>query len=183
MLPGHGVPEGVRGRFRTPLAPDEREAFLRRASTDMVREVSTYALEQVRSLEAALFTFFMLSRNEPVQTAARHAAALLDRSEAGIAEEAFGELGVGDPVRRDLLVRLQNLVGERSWLMGPRDEGDDDAGALNPVMERLDAIYREAKEVRIRVETLVQEHLLASGLSAGEVEREADRTAKLWRAA
>jgi nucleotide-binding universal stress UspA family protein len=180
-----GAPAGwVRGRYAGRLSAAEREESQRRAWPAMVQELSTYTMNQVQELEAALFSFFVLAGQEPVQKAARHAAALLDaagarRPDGKSVDHPSCELG--DP---GLLTRLQEVAAQRGWVQQqPVAAPEQDRESLEPVLRRLESIYNEARSLREHVEQLVAEHLARAGMSAGEIERKADETAKLWRAA
>lgn len=173
MRPEYDWSNAVRGRYANRFTPAEREEMHRRAWPEMVQELSTYTVRQVRELEAALFTFFVLARHEPVQKAARHAAELLD---AGT-ECRCGLVDAG------LLARLRGIAVEREWVQHPATGSDQGREGLQLVLQRLEAIYDEVRTIRERVEQLLAEQLESTGMSRQEIERRTEETARLWRAA
>lgn len=183
MLPEYDLSGAVRGRYANRLTPSERDESLRGAWPEMVNELSSYTLRQVEELETALFTFFVLAGHEPVQSAARHAATLLDPEQEGNFAHRAQELrpaGLTDPV---LLNQLQAIAGQRAWVQHPFPPSADDRESLKPVLARLEAIYDEVRSLKARVECLVEQHLTGTGLSPQEIARQTEETAKLWLAA
>jgi hypothetical protein len=174
MRPEYDWSKAVRGTYANRFTPAERDELRRRAGPDMVQELTAYTLRQVQELESALFTFFVLAAQQPVQKAARRAAELLD-SGGGTCE-----CNLVDP---GLLARLQGIAAQRQWVQHSLHGSQQDPESVKPVLQRLETIYDEVRTTRRRVEELVQEHLAGAGMSTQEIERRTDETAKLWRAA
>lgn len=174
MHPEYDWSKAARGANASRFTPADRDELRRRAGPDMVQELTTYTLRQVQELESALFTFFVLAAQQPVQKAARRAAELLD---------AGGGTFECNLVDSGLLARLQGIAAQREWVQHPLHRSRQDPESLKPVLQRLETIYDEVRTSRRRVEELVKEHLAGAGMSMQEIERRTDETAKLWLAA
>lgn len=183
LLPEYDFSGGTRGKYANRLTPAEREESLGRAWPEMVAELSAYTLRQVQELESALFTFFVLAGHEPVQNAARHAATLLEpKAEKNLADlvRELRASGLTDPV---LVNQLQKIAAQRAWVQHPFPASGADRESLKPVLDRLKAIYDEARSLRERTERLIEQHLAGAGLSQQEIAQKTEETAKLWLAA
>ena len=183
MLPEYDLSNAVRGMFADRWTPEEREAIVRDGAYGSVRAMTGYSLERLQALESALFTYLVLTGEQPVPNepagAAENGGAHPVRDLSAIVAEA----GRVKSVDARLLARLQHLVEERTWMMQRPDEPFTGPGSFNHIMDRLDAIYNEARALKARVDELVQQHLARSGMSAQEIERKTEETAKLWLAA
>jgi hypothetical protein len=149
----------------------------------MLQEISTYTLQQVRALESALFSFFVLAAHEPVQKAARHAAALLEPGEDHDLASLVAELQTTGAADQDLIADLQKIAMQRSWIEQPPSRSERDPESFKPDIERLQAIYDQTRALRRRVEALIEQGLAGAGLSASEIKIKTEETARLWLAA
>jgi hypothetical protein len=171
MLPEYDFSNAVRGKFADRWTPEEREVLLRESSHASVRSLQAHALEEVRGLESALFVFLVL------------AGARRGRHLPHSLRELVQEMRVASPLEPGLEEKLGTLVDEYAWLVQPRTEPYTVPGSLTPVLDRLDAAYGLARELKRMIETRLQQHLAGAGLSRQEIEQKTEETAKLWLAA
>lgn len=173
----------ARGRSADRFPPRGRDERLAGAWPAMVEELSAHTLRQVRELEATLFTFFVLAEREPVQKAARHAAAVLDCAgtlRADGTPDDRGDCGIGDA---DLRARLRAVAEQRGWVRQPRPPFARNREAAQPVLLRLERIYDEVHALRRQIEAMMEERLVGAGMTPAEIERRTEETARLWTAA
>jgi hypothetical protein len=173
----------VRGAFANRWTPEEREAIRRDGAIGTVRELARYGEKELRRLEAALFTLLVLAADEPLQKAESHAVALLDSTHVHTLDALVDEARDEDLLEERLAGRIRHLAEEREWLAQSPTGPYTGPGSLNPVADRLDLIYDEARCLRVLVDNLIKNHLARSGLSEQEIERKTEETAKLWLAA
>jgi hypothetical protein len=183
MLPEYDFSNGVRGKYAGRWNAEQREQLLREASLGSVQTVGGYALEQVQALEAALFTYLVLAGHESVQSATRRTAELLQADDPRPLSVLVAAEGGTEDLDETLVLRLKRLAGERDWLILPRNESYTGPGSMRPVLDRLEAIHAEAKELRTCVDRLIERHLLGDGMTKQEIERKTEETARLWLAA
>lgn len=171
MLPEYDFSNAVRGKFANRWTPEEREALLRESSLGSVRDLQAYALDEVRGLESALFVFLVLAGAGERKYRPRSLSELVEEMRAA---------SLLEPVMEE---KLGRLVDEYAWLAQPRSEPYTGPGSLTPVLDRLDAIYALARELKLTIGTRLQQYLAGTGLSRQEIERRTEETARLWRAA
>jgi hypothetical protein len=184
MLPEFDFSNGVRGAFANRWTPEEREAILRDSAYGSVRTMTQYAGEQVQALEAALFSYLVLAGNETSHQAANTAAGLL-RHHTPSARPTMLECGNGSAgFDASLAERLRRLASEREWLLSqPPLQPYAGPGSFKHIVERLHAIYNEARALKAQVDEFIENSLARSGLSEQEIERKTEETARLWLAA
>ena len=178
MLPEYDFSNAVRGKYTDRFTPKGREEAARAAWEAMVCELSSHTLRQVRELEGALFTFFVLAGHEPVGNAARRAAAVLEGE-----GDARDRRHLPEPATPELLAQLHSIAIQRTWVERRPSASARDPDALKAVLERLEAVYQEVRAMRERIVTLIEQHLAGTGLSVQEIERKTEETARLWLAA
>jgi hypothetical protein len=183
MLPEYDFSDGVRGVFAGRWTPEEREAILRDGAIGTVRELAGYGEKEMRRLEAALFTLLVLAGDEPLQKAESHAAALLSPNRVRALDALVEEARDESLLDGRFAARIRRIAEAREWLVQPRTEPYTGPGSLNGVADRLDAICAETKALRMRVDTLIENHLARNGFSEQEIEQKTEETAKLWLAA
>jgi hypothetical protein len=182
-MPEFDFSNGVRGAFANRWTPEEREAILRDSAYGTVRAMTQYAGEQLQALEAALFTYLVLAANETSHQAANTAAGLL-KPHASSVSPPLKVRGIGSAFDADFASRLNKLASEREWLENqPPLAPYAGPGSFKAVVDRLKAIYDEARALKARVDELIQAHLARNGLSEQEIERKTEETARLWLAA
>jgi hypothetical protein len=183
MRPEYDFSNGVRGKYAGRWTPEQREQLHRESSLASVRTVGGYALEQVQALEAALFTHLVLAGRQSVLSATRRTTELFQADGPGpLSEIVAGEDGAA-LLDEALVLRLKALAADRDWLVLPREEVYTGPGSMLPVLDRLEAIYLEAKELRKIVDGVIERHLLGDGMTRQEIERKTEETARLWLAA
>jgi len=179
MLPEYDFSNAVRGTFADWFTPEEREQFLRRCADGSARTWRQFALERVQALEAALFTRSVVTTPIP---RARDAGSSTRPFNALI--RLVGEIDGGAPLPRALRRRLTHLAEECRWAAQQVEEGIEGTPAERlAYIERLERIGREAEALKAEVDGLIQRHLARSGMSAQEIERKTEETARLWLAA
>ena len=179
MLPEYDFSKAVRGKFANWFTPEEREELLRRSIVGSARAWHQFALERVQALEAALFTRSVVTTPCPRVR------------DAGSSTQPFNalvrlveEIDRGAHVPRTLHRQLADLAGECRWAAQQVEDGIEGTPAERlAYIERLERIGREADALKTQVDGLVQQHLARSGMSAQEIERTTEETAKLWLAA
>lgn len=179
MRPEYDFSNAVRGTFADWFTPGEREQFLRRRAEGSARTWHQFALERVQALETALFTRSVVTAPVP---RARGAGSSTQPFNALV--RLVGEIGQGAPLPRALHRRLNDLADECRWAAEHGEEGIEGTPAERLAhIERLERIGREAEALKTKVDGLIQQHLARSGMSAQEIERKTEETAKLWLAA
>lgn len=182
-MPEFDFSNAVRGAFANRWTPAEREALLRDSAYGSVRTMTQYAGEQVQALEAALFSYLVLTGNQTSKQAANTAADLLRHRAAALPPLKGRGNGVA-AFDAGFLDRLQRLAAEREWLLNqPPLEPYTGPGSFKHVVDRLHALHKEARTLKARVDEMIQQHLARSGFSEQEIERKTEETAKLWLAA
>jgi hypothetical protein len=180
MLPEYDFSNAVRGKFTDWFTPEEREQFLRRCAEGSARTWHQFALERVQALEAALFTRSVVTA--PIPCVRDSASSATQPFNALI--RLVGEIDPGAPLPRTLYRRLTHLADECRWAAEHGEQGTAGTPAERLAhIERLERIGREAEAVKAEVDRLTQQHLARSGMSAQEIERKTEETAKLWLAA
>jgi hypothetical protein len=169
---------GVRGRHAARFTAQEREDLFRRAAVEDVQTWTMSSLYEVQALEAAFFSLLVLAENRSPDEAATGAAALLTRGEAGT---------LGEELAGVLRQRLKFVATERNWLVHrgvfEAHTALSRADKAPALLERLQHLVTEARELRSHVESLVAQHLSAAGMSAEEAITRRDDTVGLWQAA
>jgi hypothetical protein len=179
MLPEYDFSNAVRGTFAGWFTPEEREQFLRQCAEGSARTWHRFAMERVQALEAALFTRSVLTT--PILRVRDSASATTLPFLALV--RLVGEM---DRARlpRTLYRRLTDFAEECRWAAQQAEDGIEGTPAERlAYVERLERIGREAEALKGEVDGLVQQHLARSGMSAQEIERTTEETAKLWLAA
>lgn len=180
MLPEYDFSNAVRGAFAGWFAPQEREQFLRQCAEGSARAWHGFALERVQALEAALFTRSVVT--SPSLRVRDSASATTQPFHALV--RLVGEIDRGTRLPGKLYQRLTDLAEECRWAAQQAEEGIEGTPAERlAYIERLERIGREAEALKGQVDGLVQQHLARSGMSAQEIERRTEETARLWLAA
>ncbi|HEX8363588.1 MAG TPA: hypothetical protein VF613_25935 [Longimicrobium sp.] len=176
---------GVRGRHAARFTARERDDLFRRAAVEDVQTWTMISLYEVQALEAAFFGLLVLTENRSPDRAAAESAALLTSGEAQpLGEELASVLRqrVGELDRR-----LGFVARERNWLVHRGVfEGHSalsHADRAPALLERLQHLVADARELRSHVEALVAQHLSEAGMSAEEAITRRDDTVGLWQAA
>jgi len=176
---------GIRGRHAARFTADERDALYGRAAVEDVQTWTMISLYEVQALEAAFFSVLRLAENRSPDEALIGAAALLTVGEAQV---LGGEFATELRQRfAGLDQRLKLVAKERSWLVHRAGfEGYalrsrvDSAPAL---LERLQRLVAEARELRSHVESLVGQHLSDAGVPAEEAITRRNDAVEQWKAA
>ena len=176
----------VRGRHAGRLTVRERGELLQRSAVQDVETWISHALIEVQRLEAALFSYFVLTRNRPPEQAGALAASLLD--DDGSASISFeDELRVLSLPDGEFEVKLSRVVAERAWLVhrsGLETQlARSDREKTAVLLGRLERIMNDAAAIRAQLEEAVQEHLARTGLSKEEIEEKTGEAKELWLAA
>ncbi|WP_420128550.1 hypothetical protein [Longimicrobium sp.] len=179
MLLEYDFSSAVRGAFANRWTPEEREQILRDSIIESARTWHRFARERVQALEAALFTRSMVTT--PVLCVRDSASATTLPFHALV--RLVGEID-RTQLPRMLYRRLADLADECGWAAQQAEDGIEGTPAERlAYVERLERIGREAEALKGEVDGLVQQHLARSGMSAQEIERTTEETAKLWLAA
>lgn len=179
MLPEYDFSNAVRGAFARRWTPEAREQILRDSITGSARAWYRFARERVQALEAALFTRSMVTTD--VLTARDSASSTTQPFHALV--RLVGEIDRAQ-LPKPLYRRLAILAEESRWASQQAEAGIEGTPAERLAhIERLERIGREAEALKGEVDGLVQRHLARSGMSAQEIERTTEETAKLWLAA
>jgi hypothetical protein len=180
MLPEYDFSNAVRGAFAGRWTPEEREQILRDSIVGTARAWHQFALERVQALEAALFTRSVVTT--PVLRVRDSASATTRPFDALV--RLVGEIEGGAPLPDTLCHRLAALAEECRWAGQQAEDGIEGTPAERlAYIERLERIGREAEVLKAEVDGLVRQHLARSGMSAQEIGRMTEETAKLWLAA
>jgi hypothetical protein len=179
MLPEYDFSKAVRGKFANWFTPEEREEIIRRSIVDTARAWHRFARERVQALEAALFTHSVLTT--PVLRVRDSASATTLPFHALV--RLVGEMDRAQ-LPRALYRRLADLAEECRWAAQQAEDGIEGTPAERlAYVERLERMGREAEALKGEVDGLVQQYLGRSGMSAQEIARTTEETAKLWMAA
>jgi hypothetical protein len=176
---------GVRGRHAARFAADERDALFRTAAVQDLQTWTLLALYEVQALEAAVFTFLVLAGNRAPGDALVTSAALLDHAEArSLTDVLPGARYVG---LEDIGRRLTFVATERTWLVH-RSGFVSHAALSDPdkvpaLLDRLQRLVADAREVTARIESLVSRHLSETGLSEEEAITRRNDMVGLWQTA
>lgn len=180
MLPEYDFSNAVRGKFAGWFTPEDREEFLRRCAEGSARTWHQFARERVQALEAALFTHSVVTT--PVLRVRDSASATTRPFDALV--RLVGEIEGGARLPETLYQRLAALAEECRWAGQQAADGIEGTPAERlAYIERLERIGREAEALKAEVDANVQQHLARSGMSAQEIERTTEETARLWLAA
>jgi hypothetical protein len=180
MRPEYDFSNAVRGKFANWFTPEEREELLRRSIVGSARTWHRFALERVQALEAALFTRSVVTA--PVPRVRNSASPPTQPFHALV--RLVGEIDRGVQLPDVLHQRLAKLAEECRWAAQQVEDGIEGTPAERlAYIERLERIGREAEALKSQVDGLVQRHLARSGMSAQEIERKTEETAKRWLAA
>jgi hypothetical protein len=179
MLLEYDFSNARRGAFADRWTPEEREQILHDSIVDTARAWHRFARERVQALEAALFTRSVVTT--PVLCARDSASATTLPFHALV--RLVGEMDRAQ-LPRTLSRRLTDFAEECRWAAQQAEDGIEGTPAERlAYIERLERIGREAEALKAQVDGLVQRHLARSGMSAQEIERKTEETAKLWLAA
>lgn len=177
MLPEYDFSHGIRGAFAGRWTEEERQEIIRVSIIESARAWHEFALKRVQPLEAALFTYLVAAASRV--PSGREAAAPF-RALVRLADDVRRWA----PLRGGLGRRLDALASECAWAA---EHGDEGAIGTPPErlahMERMQQLGRDAEAIRPEIEAETQRHLARSGMSAQEIERKTEETAKLWAAA
>jgi hypothetical protein len=187
MRPEYDFSGGVRGRHAARMTEREKEELLRRAAVQDVQTWIGYALLQVQSLEAALFTFLVLAHDHSPEQAVAKAAALLDARGPDRLRQVVEDLRNRGLADEELDARFRRVVDERNWLVHRSGyEGQAPLAAAEKtrlLLRRLERISDEARALRTEIDALIEQHLAQGGLSPNEIDRRTGETKDLWLAA
>jgi hypothetical protein len=178
---------GVRGRHAARLTARERGELLRRSTVQDVQIWISYALTEVQGLEAALFSYLVLTRNQRPEQAGRIAAALLDDRALSTVDQVVPVLRNLAPLDGEFESRFGRVVAGRVWLV--RRSGYESQQTLTDhektatLLGRLERIVDDASTVKARIEEALREHLSRTGLSNREIDEKSDEVKELWLAA
>jgi hypothetical protein len=180
MLPEYDFSNAVRGAFAGRWTPEEREWLLRESAVRTAQAWHRFALERVQALEAALFTFGVVTK--PVRRRRDFASSSTQPFDALI--RLVGEIDRDARLPATLSQRLADLAEECRWAAQQAEDGIEGTPPERlAYIERLERLGREAEAVKGEVDGLIHRHLVRSGLSEQEIERKTVETAKLWLAA
>jgi hypothetical protein len=179
MLPEYDFSDAVRGAFAGRWTAEEREQILRDSIVCTARAWHQFALVRVQALEAALFTFGVVTTPAPRWGSASSSTPPFDAL-----VRLVGEIDRGAHLPATLSHRLCDLAQECQWAAEHGEEGAVGMPAERLAhAARLEQLGREAEALKGEVDGLVQRHLARSGMSAQEIERTTEETARLWLAA
>jgi len=176
----------ARGRHAARFGTRQREELLRTAASRDVQTWISYSLLKVQALEAALFSYMVLTEEQTPEHASEEATAFFDRRDrqglSGVVSR-LRDRGVGDS---ELERRLRDVVNERNWLVhrGGFESQTVDPSSEQPLglIARLQHISQEAEALKAQVDRFVRGHLADNGLSRHEIGQKADKTNALWLA-
>lgn len=176
---------GVRGRHAARFTASERDALFRRSAGQDLQSWTMLALYEVQALEAALFAFLVIAGTRPADDALAKAAALLDRGEARSLTDMLPSARHGGLEEID--GRLTSVAAERAWLVH-RSGFVSHAALSEPekaaaLVDRLRRLVREARELEVRIDSLIAQHLSRAGLSEEEASTRRNDLVELWQAA
>jgi hypothetical protein len=178
---------GVRGRHAARLTVRERGELLRRSTVQDVQIWISYALTEVQRLEATLFSYLVLTRNQRLEQAGPLAAALLDDRALPSVDQVAPVLRTLAPLDGDFETRFGRVVAGRVWLV--RRSGYESQQAMTDhektaaLLGRLERIVDDASAVKAQIEEALREQLSRTGLSNREIDEKSDKTKELWLAA
>lgn len=176
----------VRAKHAARMTVRERGELLRRSAVQDVQTWISHALTEVQALEAAFFSYLVLTRNQPPEHAGALAAAALGDREPGMGSESAGPDAFGLP-GAELEERWSRLSGERQWLVHRSGiEGQDALShheRIDALRGRLARIADDAAAVKAQMEEIIRRHLSRTGLSKQEIDAKTGETKQLWLAA
>jgi hypothetical protein len=177
---------GGHPRHAGRLTVRERGELLQHSAVQDAQTWIISARVAVQRLEATLFSYFVLARNQLPVEAGALAASLLGghrvTSTSSVDElRAFSSLG------GDSEVRFERAVAECAWLV--RRSGVESRHARSDrektavLLGRLDRIADDASAVQGQLEQAIHEHLLRTGFSKEEIDEMTGEAIGLWLAA
>lgn len=183
MREEYDLSRAVPSRHAARMTAEAREALHERAAAGTVQAWISHCLRQIQAVEAAMFSYLVLVRNEAPEQAAQTAATFLYLRPDALA----GVLRASGISGGEIEGRFRPFGAESRWLV--HKSGDDTQTALGsperalPLAERLQRMATEARALKASVLHLVEQHLARGGLSRQEIEAKTDETAQFWRAA
>nr|ASV46975.1 hypothetical protein [uncultured bacterium] len=165
----------------------ERGELLQRSAVQDVQTWIGHALIEVQRLEAALFSYLVLTRNEQPGQAGPAAALLLNENALLSVESLVAQLRALGLPGGEFEERFGRVVAERAWLVhrsgyeSQKTLMDQEKTAV--LLRRLERIVDDASAVKTQLEEAIREHLSRTGLSKREIDEKTDKAKELWLAA
>lgn len=176
----------VRAKHAARMTVRERGELLRRSAVQDVQTWISHALTEVQAVEAAFFSYLVLTRNQPPEHAGALAAAALGDRVPDVITGSAGPDAFGLP-GAELEERWHRLRGERQWLVHRSGIESQDAlsnfARMDVLRARLAHIADDAAAVKAQMEEITQHHLSRTGLSKQEIAVKTGETKQLWLAA
>jgi hypothetical protein len=176
----------VRGRHAGRLTVRERGELLQRSAVQDVQAWISNTLIEVQRLEAALFSYFVLTRHQLPQQAGALAASLLNDDGVVTALSIAGLRVLSSPAG-EFEASFGRVIAERAWLVHRSgfecQHARSDQEKTDALLARLERIMDDASAVKAQLEEAVQDYLSRTGLSKEEIDEKTDETKELWLAA
>ena len=138
----------------------------------------------LQSLEDISAYYFVLKVQASKGMGSLEGTALIERA----CKETFGatisKIRNAKLLDEDLQKRFDNIKNERNWLvhrsLNSRYQAMENYGALLKLMDRLNTIVRDAKELMARLVSEAELFVLADGIDPSQIEIEASRIRDSW---
>ena len=176
----------TRGRHAERLTAREGGELLLRSAVQDVQTWIVSALVEIQRLEAALFSYFVITHGRLPEQAGVLAAALLDDNGSATVSSVDELHAVSSP-GGEFELCFARVAPERAWLVHRSGvecrHARSDRQKTAMLLHRLERISDDASAVRAQMEEAVQEHLSRTGISKEEIDEKTGEATELWLAA